>query len=63
MVAPRGTYHKQTDRGEPLCGRDQLGYMWTDNNLVTCRACQLILKHPEIVSSARELAEEALVKT
>lgn len=58
MVAPSGPYHKRNEDGNPLCGSDQLGYMWIDKKQVTCRACQLILRHPEIETTAKELAKE-----
>ena len=51
MVGANCTQHKRVIRNgkyTPLCGDDQLGYMWDEDEKVSCRACQILLKHPEL---------------
>lgn len=41
MSAGNAINHKNDGSGNPLCGSDQPGYVWDEDDQVTCRACQL----------------------
>lgn len=55
MIGVPGQNHKRSAAGVPLCGKDQLGFMWDKAEQVDCRACQLVMRHPELAADIEEL--------
>lgn len=53
-----GVHHKRGPDGYPLCGQDQIGFMFDSWNDVSCRACHLSRNYASLSELCDKLADQ-----